>query len=282
LTYHEKPLYKTNTNTGVTQRIETGIKPGKPEKIMIERTLRTLFNLTAPPAMIWEPIVYGPLDLRRPDFMTHVRKAIHKIPAELQASFREAGYTAGITESIKSYCAQTSTHKFEDIAPTASAFFSPLHKIALIPQKTNKPPSAVQAFQNNPARITAHEIGHAAADFIKSSLSEPLYDTEFKNAVDKEIKNAAQNGNAFDALTWHDQVAILNTRNDILYSELFAELFAEIITKNDRVSQYFPSTRTLIEEKINKAVTAYRTANPNFNPVTYPKMEIAAVEYLHI
>lgn len=232
--------------------------------------------------MIWEPMVYGPLDLRRPDFITHVRKAIHRVPAELQASFREAGYTAGITESIKSYCAQTSTHKFEDIAPTASAFFSPLHKIALIPQKKNKLLGAAQPFQSNPARIAAHEIGHAAADFIKSGLSEPLYDAEFKNMVDKEIKNAVQNGNAFNALTWHDQVAILNTQDDILYSELFAELFAEIITKNDRVSQYFPNARNLIEGKISKAITAYRTANPDFNPVTYPKMEIATPEYLHI
>ncbi len=246
---------------------------------MVDRMLRKLFNAEAPPPMIWEPQLHGRLYPDRPYFLTHIRQGVNLLPPELQASFKEAGYSFHLGRRVKSIYKNLDSDEYKKFPSVIEGLFSHKTNKVIFPQ-TNPLGTVAMAFIRNilninTTYITAHELGHAFSNisgenglFSKSPEFAEAYLSDFAN-ISKKGKN------------------ILNSAPIVAYQyggfetqktreEVCAELFCENIYGRTKVSTHFPNTAKLIYEKMQQTCLDYRATNPDFDPDTYPKMEIAA------
>lgn len=243
---------------------------------MIDRTLRKLFNAKAPPPMIWEPQVHGRLYPDRPYFLTRVRHGMNMLPPELQATFRENEAQVLIGRHLKTMFNDFGISKIYKSKKTkfASGVYLPLLRFIVMPQSTPLGTFLEHLSLFNATKTTLHEIGHLFSNHVQHYDGKLSSEESYTEAYLADISKLSFLG-LISLKMCGDAFLLYDLDSQKLREETIAELFAEIISDTNFISKYFPETVAFIEEKIEQTCTYYRAANPDFDPETYPKMEMA-------
>lgn len=258
---------------------------------MIDRALRKLFNAESPPPMIWEPEVHGRLYADRPYFLTRVRQGMSKLPPELQAAFKEQNYKVDIARNVKRFFSlKNQPEEYQKGDKFLEAFFNGVDKNIVMPQ-ANFWGTLLQQWKNfddgeNASIDTAHELGHAfdrllmddgrdALDKIEdNTIDFSRFDHDFIEKLKYDLAQLDKSQQRQIEKT-HPALRVLDADDDTFRSEIFAEIFADIILERKTLSKILPNVADLIENQIENFCEQYRTANPDFDPDTHHKMEVA-------
>lgn len=258
--------------------------------------LRKLFNAQSPPPMIWKPHVHGRLYPDRPFFLTNVRQGMAMLPPELQATFKEAGARVFVarnandiitmSDKIQNTLSDTKFSPNEIKAAMQAMHFHidisrgiviPEDKIAFMPQ-TNKFGSIYNAIsairKHSTQQVALHEIGHIFAG-LGGDDGFPLPDKSafFKYALQRDKQSMSKESRqAFLSSTY---LAKLDETHNYVSAEFYAELFREAISGKKDISRHLPRASGFMADEIASAMKGFREKHQDFNPETYPRMDIA-------